>query len=111
MPILYTDDRIIDMVRDVLDSWSHEFGDGPIFKVYSLQYMLRVLKNTCVGANCWFSDTPAISTVEKDMYCFTPGICCDVRQHFVQGNPIHTYYISSSTIQLTQCNIAVDHLS
>ncbi|CAG9830036.1 unnamed protein product [Diabrotica balteata] len=76
-PPLYAKKDIVKMVQHVLDSWCTDFDEPPLFKVYYLQYMFQVLKNSVANDNVWPLYSMAETEVDKDLYSHTAGICCD----------------------------------
>nr|XP_023029609.1 protein maelstrom homolog [Leptinotarsa decemlineata] len=88
MPILYTTERNMKMIQHVLDTWCYDYDeDTPLFKVYSLEYMFRILRNTVAGDDVWTTDTFSTREIEKDVYSFARGICCEY--HEVTNVPLY----------------------
>lgn len=78
-PPLYAHEKMIKMVQNILDNWCYDLGeDRPLFKVYDLQYMFRILRNTVANQTIYPSDTYSAREIEKDVYAYTTGICCEV---------------------------------
>lgn len=78
LPILYAPEKIMDMVKQLLEQWCYDFGHPlDTFHVYSLENMFRSLKNHCAGENVWASDTFSSREIEKDTYCYSPDIACE----------------------------------
>ncbi|KAJ8951000.1 hypothetical protein NQ318_006384 [Aromia moschata] len=87
MPILYCNERDMKLVQDVLDVWGMDYGGGPSeFKVYNLQYMFRILRNTVASDNVWPSDTFSNREIEKDVNAYAKGITCEY--HSITDVPV-----------------------
>ncbi|XP_057651568.1 protein maelstrom homolog [Diorhabda carinulata] len=87
-PPLYVDEKMMKMVQSILDNWCYDFGeDRPLFKIYNLQYMFRILRNTVANETIYPSDTYSAREIEKDVYAYTAGICCEY--HSVTDNFIY----------------------
>lgn len=81
LPILYAEERHMKMIRQVIDAWCSDFNEDPTqFKIYNMQYMFRVLKNTCHGENVWPTHSYSVREIEKDVYAHTTDIACDVHE-------------------------------
>lgn len=54
-------------------------GDrGVSLNVYSVEYLLFILKNSCAGEQVWPSISLSTSEIQKDVYAYTMGIGCEV---------------------------------
>lgn len=74
---------MIKMVQQVLDTMSFDFEEQDNqFKVYNLQYMFKVLRNSVAGDIVWPTDTYSIREIEKDVNAHTRGISCEVKYVF-----------------------------
>lgn len=63
-----------------MEHWPEDCGeDSGLFKVFNLEYMFRVLKNTAAGKVVWPSDTFSVREIEKDVYAYSADITCEVR--------------------------------
>ncbi|XP_028143294.1 protein maelstrom homolog [Diabrotica virgifera virgifera] len=76
-PPLYAKKDIVKMLQHVLDTWCADFDEPPLFKVYYLQYMFQVLKNSVANDNVWPLYSMAETELDKDLYSHTVGICCE----------------------------------
>ncbi|CAG9819542.1 unnamed protein product [Phaedon cochleariae] len=81
MPVLYADEKMVKMVQHVLDMWCYDFHEQkPLFKVFNLQYMFRLLRNIVAGYNVWVTDTYSAREIEKDVYAYTGGLSCEIHE-------------------------------
>lgn len=46
--------------------------------VYSIEFLLYVLKNSCAGEQIWPTLTLSTTEIAKDVYAYTMGIGCEV---------------------------------
>lgn len=95
IPPLYADERSMKMIQQVLDNWCEDFDEQEnLFKVYSLEYMFRVLKNTSANKIVWGSDTMSAREIEKDVYAYTVNIACEVKDIYKMLNLVLTGVVS-----------------
>lgn len=66
------------MVQQVLDAMCYDFESQDTFKVYNLQYMFKVLRNSVAGDIVWPTDTYSIREIEKDVNAHSKGLSCMV---------------------------------
>lgn len=69
---------MLKMVQQVLDTMCYDFESNDTFKVYNLQYMFKVLRNSAAGDVVWPTDTYSIREIEKDVNAHAKGLSCQV---------------------------------
>ncbi|KAK6644730.1 hypothetical protein RUM43_000999 [Polyplax serrata] len=83
IPPVYCLQNNINATESILQNLSGEMGDS-LFRVYPLHKLLFTLKNKCVENKHSIEEvlgfpvlTNAILEIEKDVFCYVPGISCD----------------------------------
>lgn len=80
-PLLYSDEKTMEMIQKVLEDYTQQFGYKRKLKVYSLEYLLFTLKNSIsVNGQVWESDTFSSVAVDRDVFSLTPGLGCDFHE-------------------------------
>lgn len=71
---------MLKMVQEILDTMSYDIeGKENLFKVYSLEFMFKVLRNTAAADIVWATDTYSVREIEKDVNAHAKGISCEVQ--------------------------------
>lgn len=78
MPLLYTDEKYLEMTQKVMNTFSEDFQFNREIEIYKVQFLLFILRNTVGENEVWPTDTFSYCEIDKDVFSHTPDIGCQV---------------------------------
>lgn len=76
---MFARERDLAFITQTLETFALDFGKPEnLFKVYSLEYFLYILKNAVAEQQVWPVLSVSAGEIERDVYDFTLNIACEV---------------------------------